>query len=72
MRHRSFILHQKTKDIIHRCDASILGKELQGKTELVVIIRLGQVQRELYIRFLKAIHENNQMKKCAFNYCILS
>ena len=54
MRHRAFLLRERTKDIVQRCDISQLSSELPKKDEYIVVIKLSEMQQKLYRTFLAA------------------
>ena len=54
MRHRAFLLREKTKDIVQRCDISQLSSELPKKDEYIVVVKLSEMQQKLYRTFLEA------------------
>ena len=67
MRKALFALKEKTKDVIQRFDVTLLQKSIPNKTEFVIVIALGDMQRKLYDAFLGAVNSHESEKYvCVF------
>ncbi|CAF1582131.1 unnamed protein product [Adineta ricciae] len=53
MKRRAFALHERLKHCIHRCDFNVLRRYLPEKYEYVIKIYMGDLQKQLYDRYLK-------------------
>jgi SNF2 family DNA or RNA helicase len=62
MNQRTFILHEKTKDIIQRCDVSHLRRSVPNKAEFVLVVAMTDLQKKLYREFLAAVQANSEEK----------
>ena len=55
MRARAHVLHSLLEGFIQRRGADVLQCDLPPKTEYVVLLKLSQIQRQLYMKFLEAV-----------------
>ncbi|KAJ7569529.1 hypothetical protein O6H91_01G082600 [Diphasiastrum complanatum] len=54
MKQRAHVLHQQLKGFVQRKDTTVLKDELPSKSVWVISVRLSELQRRLYTRFLEA------------------
>lgn len=59
-RRRAWLLHNRVKPLILRRDMSLLKASLPRKYELVVTVRLSDLQRQLYKQFLEVCAKKKQ------------
>ena len=75
MNQRSHILYEQLKGFVHRMDFNVAKKDLPPKTVFVITVKLSQLQRKLYKRFLdvrgftsdKVSSERALIKRCFFS-----
>ncbi|UJR34129.1 hypothetical protein I4U23_021536 [Adineta vaga] len=53
MKRRAFALHERLKHCTNRCDFNVLRRYLPEKYEYVIKIYMGNLQKQLYDRYLK-------------------
>lgn len=54
MNQRSHILYEQLKGFVQRMDMNVVKKDLPPKTVFVITVKLSQLQRRLYRKFLDA------------------
>lgn len=54
MNQRSHILYENLKGFVQRMDMNVVKKDLPPKTVFVITVKLSQLQRRLYRKFLDA------------------
>ena len=57
MKRRTYALYKKLREVIHRCDHTVLEKELPPKKEYIVFLRLNELQKSLYAAYLQVTIE---------------
>uniref|UniRef100_A0A914Y3C5 Uncharacterized protein n=1 Tax=Panagrolaimus superbus TaxID=310955 RepID=A0A914Y3C5_9BILA len=75
MRKRCFVLYERLNKIVQRKDISVLKKEIPGKLEYVLNVRLTQPQFQLYNTFLDMVDKSGgaeQRKRLLSDYHIFS
>merc|ERR1719394_1595483 len=58
MKHRAHVLHQQLKGFVQRRGHIVLKHSLPTKTEHVLFIRMTEIQRRLYRRFMEELITN--------------
>jgi len=58
MKHRAHVLHEQLKGFVQRRSHAVLKDSLPDKTEHVLFVRLTQIQRTLYKRFMEELISN--------------
>lgn len=58
MKHRAHVLHQQLKGFVQRRGHIVLKNSLPNKTEHVLFVRMTDIQRKLYSRFMEELITN--------------
>merc|ERR1719300_1140209 len=58
MKHRAHVLHQQLKGFVQRRGHMVLKNSLPNKTEHVLFVRMTDIQRKLYSRFMEELITN--------------
>merc|ERR1719220_3192155 len=58
MKHRAHVLHQQLKGFVQRRGHIVLKHSLPNKTEHVLFVRMTDIQRKLYSRFMEELITN--------------
>merc|ERR550532_1442150 len=58
MKHRAHVLHQQLKGFVQRRGHIVLKHSLPAKTEHVLFVRMTDIQRKLYKRFMEELIDN--------------
>merc|ERR1719495_2633193 len=58
MKHRAHVLHQQLKGFVQRRGHIVLKNSLPNKTEHVLFVRMTEIQRKLYSRFMEELITN--------------
>lgn len=61
MKRRTFVLHKKLTDIVHRKDMSVLTIDLKAKREFVISIKMTDYQKYLYKVFMLSMKEKKEL-----------
>jgi len=58
MKHRAHVLHEQLKGFVQRRGHTVLRQSLPAKTEHVLFVRMTDIQRKLYKRFMEELIDN--------------
>jgi len=58
MKHRAHVLHEQLKGFVQRRGHTVLRQTLPAKTEHVLFVRMTDIQRKLYKRFMEELIDN--------------
>jgi len=58
MKHRAHVLHEQLKGFVQRRGHTVLRQSLPAKTEHVLFVRMTDIQRKLYKRFMEELITN--------------